>query len=492
VSRRLGLRRRLATWIDPSSTRPDRATNGVVAAAPTEELPQVPARTADDDLWIRVARQFALRILAASYRMSADLGEAASTEQDADRLQRLYRLDHVNTGVRRQAENLQVLSGARVEDAGRQVTTLLDVVRAAAAAVDDYPRIRIARVTGLAVVEYAADDVIRILTEVFDNAARFSPPSAAVMVATHLTELGHILVRVEDEGIGVDPAQLPRLNASLAGELPLTFDQDNPATRVGLMVVQRLAVPLRVRVTLVPRQPGGTTASVLIPAALLCEVPLDTEVPQEMAAPVEPAMPMARSAPAATAVESGQSSVGGAVGPRSGVTLPPGPDPGRRLRPVTTIVPRRATADPPPIIEAIPIAALPSRTPTRVPPPLSHHDAVPPLASGRMPAPAGAVLTASTFSDEVGDFADGIAHARADADERPDPDTRPDHTASDHTASDHTAPDHTAPDHTAPDHTAPDRAASDHTAPDRAASDHTAPDRAAPDLQLLETEGSGQ
>jgi hypothetical protein len=227
---------------------------------------------ADDDVWPRICEQFALRVLAAAYQMSSQLEAAEAEEQNPERLEKLYRIDHANTRLRRQAENLQVLAGHKVEDAGRQVTTLLDVVRAAASAIEHYPRIHIGFLADLAVVEFAADDVIRVLTELLDNAARFSPPTSNVLVSAHITELGSVLLRVEDAGVGLAPGRLASLNAMFEAERPAQLD-GSPESHIGLLVVQRLALTHRIRVRLSGRQPGGTTATVLVPDGLVCEVP---------------------------------------------------------------------------------------------------------------------------------------------------------------------------------------------------------------------------
>ncbi|GIH18040.1 hypothetical protein Raf01_62120 [Rugosimonospora africana] len=230
------------------------------------------AGRAGDGVWPRVCEQFALRVLAAVYQMSSQLEAAEAEEENPERLEKLYRIDHANARIRRQAENLQVLAGHKVEDAGRQVTHLLDVVRAAASAIEHYPRVHFGSMAELAVVEFAADDVIRVLTELLDNATRFSPPSSTVRVSAHITELGSVLVRVEDSGVGLGAVRLAALNAMFEADYPAVLS-GNPDSHIGLLVVQRLALMHRMRVRLNGRQPGGTTATVLIPDGLICEVP---------------------------------------------------------------------------------------------------------------------------------------------------------------------------------------------------------------------------
>ncbi|WNM38445.1 ATP-binding protein [Micromonospora halotolerans] len=257
-------RQRAARWLDPTVARWD------VAPPETPEPP--PREDPGPGPWPAICDQFALRILAAAYQMGAHLEAVEADEQDPERLERLYRIDHANTRIRRHAENLQVLLGRRVEDADPQTVPLVDVVRAAASAVEHYPRIRVGHVVELAVVEFAADDVIRVLTELLDNATRFSPPTAAVTVSAFVTEDGGVLLRIEDAGVGLHPDHLSQLNALLSGRpaTPVTLD---PAAHLGLAVVAHLAVAHQLRVTLTTRPAGGTTASVAVPGALLCEIP---------------------------------------------------------------------------------------------------------------------------------------------------------------------------------------------------------------------------
>lgn len=256
-------RRRLARWLDPTAA---------AAPPPLNAPPETPPAAAPD-AWTVLAQQFAWRILTSSYQASTHLGDAEEAEQDEKALDRLYRIDHAITRIRRQAENLQVLSGLAIDDAGRQTTTLLDAIRAAASAIEHFHRVRIGRVAELALVEFAADDVIRVLTELLDNATRFSPPTEAVTASAHLTDRGQVLLRIEDNGVGLDPDTLPWLNEMLADRATGTA---LPVTRIGLVVVQRLAAAHDLRVHLIGRKPVGTTATVLLPEDLVCEIPMDT------------------------------------------------------------------------------------------------------------------------------------------------------------------------------------------------------------------------
>ncbi|SBT44305.1 sensor histidine kinase [Micromonospora narathiwatensis] len=258
-----------------------------VAPQGTPQPPPPPPEEPAPDPWPAICEQFALRVLALAYQVGSHLAAVEADEQDPDRLERLYRIDHANTRIRRHAENLQVLLDRRVEDPDPRTVTLVDVIRAATSAVEHYPRVRVGHVVELAVVEFAADDLIRVLTELLDNASRFSPPAAPVLVSAFITEDGGVLLRIEDAGVGLHPDQLTQLNALLDGQpaSPVTLD---PTAHLGLAVVAHLAVAHQLRVTLTNRPSGGTTATVLVPGALLCEIPAE---PGPDSAPPSPARP---------------------------------------------------------------------------------------------------------------------------------------------------------------------------------------------------------
>jgi hypothetical protein len=253
----------LARWIDPQLSSP----------APVEPAEPETASLADQaSFYAALSEQFAVRVLTGTYQMGSYLDSVEADEPDPARLEQLYRLDHAVSRTRRQAENLLVLAGRPVQDAGRQVTTLLDVIRASISAVEHYARVQVGRVAELAVVEFAADDLIRMLTELIDNGSRFSPPQSTVMVGAHMTETGSVLLRVEDSGFGIEPAQLLSINAVLATQTPQREFVVGTG-HLGFSVIHRLAILHGLRVQLSNRLPGGVTATVLVPPRLLCEIP---------------------------------------------------------------------------------------------------------------------------------------------------------------------------------------------------------------------------
>lgn len=229
----------------------------------------VPPAPPDDAVLAEICASVALRDLNLLDQLLARLEELEAGEEDHHRLAELYQLDHLATRLRRNAENLRVLAGQETADDAARATSVLDVMRAAMSSIDHYARITIGRVVNLGVVGFAAEDLGRVLAELFDNAANQSSPSSPVNVSAHLTEQGSVLVRIEDEGIGIPADRIDGLNARLAAGGDL---DDAAARHMGLAVVSRLAARHDVTVRLDRRSPHGTVATVLLPTGIVTEL----------------------------------------------------------------------------------------------------------------------------------------------------------------------------------------------------------------------------
>lgn len=235
-------------------------------------------QTASQDAWPEVCERFALQMLAHAEYLRPALDRLESDEDDEERLQWLYEVDHSVTRMRRAARDLRILAGMDEAELGDGYTSsLVDVIRAAESAIEHYPRVTIGRMAELAVVPYAADDMSSLLAALLDNATNYSP--STVTVSGHLLDSGGVMLRVEDTGIGIPAPQLQTLNAALAGPVPKVNDRTGKHT--GFPVVHRLAHRHGVTVRFASRPhsrtgaPSGTVAMVTIPPDLLCEVPDD-------------------------------------------------------------------------------------------------------------------------------------------------------------------------------------------------------------------------
>ncbi|RLK62302.1 nitrate- and nitrite sensing domain-containing protein [Actinokineospora cianjurensis] len=194
-------------------------------------------------------------------------------EEDADQLATLFQLDHLATRMRRNNENLMVLSGSDPARRAQAPTQLGDLLRAAVSEVEHYERVVIAPPPAVLVVGYAVGDLVRLTAELLDNATAFSAPATQVLITSQVTDTGAIRVEVVDRGIGLSEQELADANTRLADSR--TVDAST-SRRMGLFVVGRLAARLNVEVRLLPGAQTGVRAVIAVPADLVAgDVGLD-------------------------------------------------------------------------------------------------------------------------------------------------------------------------------------------------------------------------
>ncbi|HEX6674878.1 MAG TPA: PAS domain S-box protein [Actinomycetes bacterium] len=186
-------------------------------------------------------------------------------EVDPDRREELFRIDHLATRMRRNAENLIVLSGVEQRRRWSEPVPLRDVVEAALAEVKEYSRVQLAGIHDLMLSGQAASDVAHLLAELIENGTSFSPPITTVQVSGDPAGSGYVL-EIEDRGIGMSDAELVEANRRLAA--PLAADVA-VSRMMGFHVVGRLASRYGIKVQLRHSWFGGVSALVLLPAVLL-------------------------------------------------------------------------------------------------------------------------------------------------------------------------------------------------------------------------------
>jgi signal transduction histidine kinase len=172
---------------------------------------------------------------------------------------------HLATRMRRNAENLLVLSGAEPVRRWSDPVPLARVIRAASAEIEDYNRIGVMPMADVRVVGHAVSDVVHLLAELIENAAAFSPPGTRVQVSGEPAAHGYLL-EIEDQGIGMSDEELAEANGQLAK--PASIDLAG-AQRLGFYVVGRLAARHGIKVRLRRSWFGGVAALVLLPQPLL-------------------------------------------------------------------------------------------------------------------------------------------------------------------------------------------------------------------------------
>ena len=266
-------------------------------------------------------------------------------EEDPDRLDSLFRLDHLAARLRRNSANLLVLAGAQLSRDQREPVGLSTVISAAVSEVEDYRRVQTGGVPDGTVIGAAVGSIIHLLAELIDNALRYSPPTTSVWVSAARGGDGGVLLWVSDSGLGMNDGdrRIANMRLQSGGEVTPDPTPDN-ARHMGLFVVGRLAARHGLRVGLrgptTDEEGTGTTAEVYLPPSVLVEGFAAAAVPGGAAA-----RPVA--GPAAAA----------ATAPRARVRVAPPPE---TVRPVDTpdAVPASHRNG-----SGLPVTLLPRRTP---------------------------------------------------------------------------------------------------------------------------------
>jgi signal transduction histidine kinase len=191
--------------------------------------------------------------------------ELETRETEPDSLSNLFRLDHLATRMRRNAESLLVLAGV---DPPRRWTAPLrlgDVVRAAVGEVEDFQRVVLHIDPNATIAGAAAADLAHLLAELIENALVFSPPDSTVEVHG-VRRPDRYTLAVVDTGLGMPPADIDAANRRLAGAESFTIA---PSKYLGHYVAGNLAARHGITVSLRSARGFGVTATVEIPGRLL-------------------------------------------------------------------------------------------------------------------------------------------------------------------------------------------------------------------------------
>src|SRR6266487_2902838 len=186
--------------------------------AETQPIDEAALRRSVSEMFVNMAR----RSQSLVDRQLALIDDLERHEADAVRLEQFFKLDHLATRMRRNAESLIVLSGSEPGHRWTEPVPLASLLRAAVSEIEDYTRVRVLPVGAISVAGHAGVDVAHLLAELIENAAWFSPPHTAVLVAGELVPSGY-LIEIEDRGIGMSDAELLAGNERL-GNPPLARD----------------------------------------------------------------------------------------------------------------------------------------------------------------------------------------------------------------------------------------------------------------------------
>src|SRR5690625_4765222 len=220
------------------------------------------------EMFINVARRDQVLL----NRQLAFITQLERTEEDPAQLEDLFRLDHLATRMRRNAESLLVLAGI---DSGRRLRNPMavsDVVRTASSEIEHYDRIDLVLTSDPAVLGHAALTLAHLLAELMENATVFSDPASRVEVMTAAREDG-VTIAITDDGLGMDTAAVTEANEKIQFS---TASDVIGAQRLGMFVVGRLSNRLGVQVRISSDGEGsGTRAEVFVPISLIDPASVD-------------------------------------------------------------------------------------------------------------------------------------------------------------------------------------------------------------------------
>ncbi|MGW6699956.1 nitrate- and nitrite sensing domain-containing protein [Nocardia sp. NPDC055049] len=238
----------------------DTAQRAAVSAAMAEAR----TRGAVNAIFLNLAH----RSQAMASRQLEVLDAAEAHEEDPDKMELLFELDHLATRERRNAENLIILGGERPGRQWRYPVPLSDVVQGAITESKDYTRVTLNRFPDVSVNGGVVADTIHLLAELVENATYFSSTTAPVTVSGGLVE-GGAVVEVADQGRGLSPRELNRINRILDSAPDFGIMHLSSDARMGLIVVSILAGRNEIKVRLTESDHGGVTAHVFLPLTLL-------------------------------------------------------------------------------------------------------------------------------------------------------------------------------------------------------------------------------
>jgi len=185
-------------------------------------------------------------------------------ETDPAFLEHLFKLDHLASRMRRNAESLLILTGSETPRRRRTPAPLSEVVRAAMSEVEDFERVRLGHLGDTTITGPVVIDLVHMLAELIENALRFSPPDSTVEIDGRSLQGGYQLA-VVDHGVGMADVELVAANQRLAG---LDEVDGMPTRYLGQYVIAKLATKTASLVRLQATAGGrGVTAVVSLPAS---------------------------------------------------------------------------------------------------------------------------------------------------------------------------------------------------------------------------------
>ncbi|MFE3451931.1 sensor histidine kinase [Nonomuraea sp. NPDC059194] len=249
---------------------------------------------------VEVFVNLARRMQSLTHRAMRGLDELENQVEDPELLKGLFRVDHLNTRLRRQAESLAVVGGAASRRQWSRPVTMYEIMRSAIAEVEHYSRVKVMPPVEGALDGGAAANVIHLLAELVENATKFSPPHTQVILRAEAVTAG-LAIEIEDRGLGIPGETRHRLNDLLTDPDRIDVNELLQEGRIGLLVVSALSRRHKIVVRLQTNLYGGTQAIVVIPNELIAAEAQAT--PPESAKPAPPLSSMPFSGSGKNAVQ---------------------------------------------------------------------------------------------------------------------------------------------------------------------------------------------
>ncbi|MDY7085296.1 MAG: ATP-binding protein [Actinomycetota bacterium] len=188
--------------------------------------------------------------------------------EDPDLLKGLFQVDHLATRIRRHAENLAVLGGSVSRRQWSRPVALTEVLRSSIAEVEHYSRVKLVPPIDGTLPGHAVASVIHLIAELIENATMFAPPHTQVLLRAQQVASG-TAIEVEDRGLGMQRADLDRVNQLLVNPDDTDLDDLLRDGRIGLYVVSMIARQHGIVVQLQPNIYGGIQAVIILPPLLM-------------------------------------------------------------------------------------------------------------------------------------------------------------------------------------------------------------------------------
>ncbi|MFC5181844.1 ATP-binding protein [Actinomadura harenae] len=212
-------------------------------------------------------------------------------------------VDHLAAQAARLAQSLVVACGTWEGQHWPEPMRLAETVQAATARIEDFRRVRIEGDPQVAVRAAVLEPVIHLLAELLDNATTLSPSATDVIVGLSAGASGAV-VRIDDQGTGLEEPRLSEAQRMVTGEQPVDLAELGEVPRLGLVVVGRHASRHGLHLALEPSPYGGLRIVVRVPDDLTTTVRSPVLDPPRPAAATEPPAPVpARAEQSATVVE---------------------------------------------------------------------------------------------------------------------------------------------------------------------------------------------